>query len=593
LRTMLICLSLVVVMLGCSKNDTTSSGSDALELLAGFELQNDGAAICAPECPGKECGGDGCGGVCGKCPTATPFCQDGQCAIDCTTNCEGRLCGPDGCGGSCGGCADADSCISGQCQSISPCEAKRGNNSGCEFFAVDLDSAEEGWYDAQHAQFAVVASNIDVDSSADVTVTSPDGKTLSATLLPLTLHKFELPATWSLQGTSLGKNAFKISASRPIVAYQFNPLSNKVEVFSGDASLLLPSPALGAEYYVVTYKQYETTFRGYFTVVGVSPEPTEVTFTPTCNTLAGGGFPEVKQGQSYTVTIEQGDVLNIESNDSSGDLTGSHISANAPIAVFAGHEGTNTLDECCADHIEQQMLPVETWSAEYLVARSWQRWKEEDHVRIVAAYDGTEVTLMPNITEVPTLNAGDFYHFQTGVDIEISATKPIQVAQYLASAYEILGGSCPSPFTYDSWSAQCIGPDCSNASQCPTGPACETYNEQSLCAPIGDPAMILALAPDQFMDTYVFLTPAAYLQDYVNVIAPLNTGMIVLDDEQLDLAALVPVGMSGFGVVRLQVPDGVHRLWSDKPVGIIVYGYDNDVGYGYPGGMRLSTTGYR
>ena len=484
-------------------------------------------------------------------------------------------------------CGNGLTCYMGAC--LSPCagDIKQNTNAGCEFYAVDLDNAKEGEYDAQGAQFAVIASNTDKDASADVTVTKPDGQTIAATVPPMSLHKFELPKDWGLDGTSLGQNSFKISASRPIVVYQFNPLSNVIEVFSNDASVLLPSPSLGNEYYVMTFKQYETTFRGYFTVIGVSTVPTEVTFTPTCNTLAGGDIPAVTKGQSHTVTLNQGDVLNVESNESGGDLTGTHITANAPIAVFGGHEATNTLDECCADHLEQQMLPVNTWGTHYLVTKTWERWKEKDHVRIMASQDGTQVTLNPSIAQVPTLNAGQFYHFQSNVNIEVTATKPIQVAQYLASSYEILGGGCPAPFTFDSWYAQCIGPSCTNASQCPSGTTCEIYLGDGLCAPIGDPAMMLAVSEEQFMDSYVFLTPDAYLTDYLNVIAPLDAQKVVLDNNQINPSSFVPIGMSGYGVFRTAVADGIHQIWSDKKIGIVVYGYDDDVSYGYPGGMGL------
>jgi len=483
-------------------------------------------------------------------------------------------------------CGNGLTCYMGAC--LSPCagDIKQNTNAGCEFYAVDLDNAKEGEYDAQNAQFAVIASNTDNDASADVTVTKPDGQTIAATVAPMSLHKFELPEKWGLDGTSLGQNSFKISASRPIVVYQFNPLSNKVQVFSNDASVLLPSPSLGNDYYVMTFKQLDSTFRAYFTVVGTSTIPTEVTFTPTCTTLAGEGVPAITAGQSHTVTLNQGDVLNVESDDPEGDLTGTHITSNAPVAVFGGHEATNTLDECCADHLEQQMLPVNTWGTHYLVTKTWERWKEKDHVRILASQNGTQVTLNPSIVQVPELNAGKFFHFQTSVNIEVTGNKPIQVAQFLASSYEILGGGCPAPFSSNG--LQCVGPTCSTASQCPSGTTCEIEPMfGGYCAPIGDPAMMLAVSKEQFMDSYVFLTPDAYLTDYLNVIAPLDAQKVVLDNNQINPSSFVPIGMSSYGVFRTAVSDGIHQIWSDKKIGIVVYGYDNDVSYGYPGGMGL------
>ena len=478
-------------------------------------------------------------------------------------------------------------CYMGAC--LSPCagDIKQNTNAGCEFYAVDLDNAVEGTYDAQHAQFAIIVSNTSKDGEAQVSVTRPDGGTDVAQIPPTSLHKFELPATWSLDQTMKTMWAFKVTSSRPVIVYQFNPLSNKVQVFSNDASVLMPVPSLGNEYYVMTFKQFESTFRGYFTVIGTSSIPTEVTFTPTCNTLAGGDIPAVGAGQSQTVTLEQGEVLHVESDQLNGDLTGTHITANAPVAVFGGHEATNTANECCADHLEQQMMPVNTWGTKYLVSKTWERWLEKDHVRILASQDGTTVTLNPSVVMVPTLNAGQHFTFQTGVNLEVTANKPIQVAQYLASSYEILGGSCPAPFVDDWMSGQCVGPGCSNDSQCPSGTTCELYMGMGNCAPIGDPAMMLAVSAQQFMESYVFLTPDAYVQDYLNVLAPLNANTVVLDNNQVDPAAFIPIGASGYGVYRTSVQDGIHTIWSDKKIGIVVYGYDDDVSYGYPGGMGL------
>ncbi len=72
----------------------------------------DVCVICS--CQGKECGDDGCGGSCGKCP---PFhvCQvEGTCV--CVPSCQGSTCGDDGCGGECGQCAPGTKCLFGECK---------------------------------------------------------------------------------------------------------------------------------------------------------------------------------------------------------------------------------------------------------------------------------------------------------------------------------------------------------------------------------------------------------------------------------------------------------------------------------------------
>ena len=129
---------------------------------------------CAPQCGGKQCGSDGCGGSCGQCgpgasctptglckpsgdcqpgatqcinggvATCTPngtwspakacpdgqSCQGGVCKPGvCTPKCAGKQCGPDGCGGSCGQCKPGATCVQpGVCQ-----------QTGCQPGAVKCD----------------------------------------------------------------------------------------------------------------------------------------------------------------------------------------------------------------------------------------------------------------------------------------------------------------------------------------------------------------------------------------------------------------------------------------------------------------------
>jgi len=63
----------------------------------------------------RECGQDGCGGVCGVCPPGV-LCRKGKCdSAPCEPDCAGRVCGDDGCEGSCGLCPYPDKCDGGQC----------------------------------------------------------------------------------------------------------------------------------------------------------------------------------------------------------------------------------------------------------------------------------------------------------------------------------------------------------------------------------------------------------------------------------------------------------------------------------------------
>ncbi|MEC8025906.1 MAG: hypothetical protein VX223_18385 [Myxococcota bacterium] len=92
---------------------------------------------CSPTCEGKQCGPDGCGGICGQCQpgetcNTNGLCQQGNA---CTANCAGKQCGPDGCGGQCGICDPGTTCAQGVCidpNNCTPnCNGKTCGPDGC------------------------------------------------------------------------------------------------------------------------------------------------------------------------------------------------------------------------------------------------------------------------------------------------------------------------------------------------------------------------------------------------------------------------------------------------------------------------------
>ena len=91
---------------------------------------------------------------------------------------------------------------------------------------------------------------------------------------------------------------------------------------------------------------------------------------------------------------------------------------------------------------------------------------------------------------------------------------------------------------------------------------------------------------EQFRNEYTFLVPDAYLEDYLNIIAP-TEAVVELDGVALEGVVFESVG-GDFKVARIPIGDGVHRIEADAPVGVTVYGYDDDVSYGYPAGTNLS-----
>jgi hypothetical protein len=138
----------------------------------------------------------------------------------------------------------------------------------------------------------------------------------------------------------------------------------------------------------------------------------------------------------------------------------------------------------------------------------------------------------------------------------------------------------------------CLAPGCLSDADCTQGHTCVNIAGQSdgSCEPIGDPAFILAVPTEQFRSEYGFLAPNAYKEDYVNIIAP-TTAFVQLDGVDVTADKFTVIEGSQFMVARIPLNDGTHSLTASEPVGIVVYGYHDDVSYGYPGGANLFDLG--
>jgi len=98
---------------------------------------------CLPNCNGKSCGDDGCGGSCGTCG-GEATCDAGQCIANCTADCAGKECGDDGCGGTCGSCGAGESCSAGTCMGncTADCTGKQCGDDGCGGSCGSCDAGE-------------------------------------------------------------------------------------------------------------------------------------------------------------------------------------------------------------------------------------------------------------------------------------------------------------------------------------------------------------------------------------------------------------------------------------------------------------------
>ena len=624
------CVAGSCVVDDCTAGDKKCSGNTALvckangtgwnTLPCGDGVCLDGACtVCEPgkiRCEGlkvMQCSADGGSWTQTSECAAGKKCLEGQC-LDCypgATQCNGTVverCSDLGVFQPDKDCAaDGQGCLLGKCFDACTLDIK-SSNAGCDYWAVDLDNIPSVIASPNY-QYSVVVANF-TNAPADVTVYRKDGPTaqetqvIQRTVAASGLETLDLP-TNIMGNAGIYYATYRVQSTAPIVAAQFNPLEN-IDVYSNDASLLLPSNTFGTQYIALVREEIQgqdangnsAAWRGYVTVVA-KEDDTTVQVTPTVACQAGAGVAAMQAGQTYSFTLARYQVLNIKSDQDGGDISGTLVTSDKPVGAYAGHDAAVTSNQCCADHLEQQLFPVSTWGKTYVAGKSMKRGIEKDYWKVVASEDGTVVSFAPAVNSSVQLNRGEVFEFPTDKDFVIAATKPIMVSQTLASSMEIGGpqicgsdADCAPGFTCDTLFGQgCTAPTCSfdGDTSCPSGTTCKCQDLGCGCEPIGDPALIYVPPVEQFRDEYIFLTPNKYRDDYVNITAP-NDASVKLDGLTIPPGNFTPIASTQWKVGRVKVNDGVHTLTASAPVGLAAYGYDDDVSYGYTAGLNLKST---
>ena len=464
---------------------------------------------------------------------------------------------------------------------------------GCEYVAVDMTNVDELEWHGNEGCFVVIVSNVQPAGNATVTVEDADGNLLDfpgygteRTVAPGELAVLaitgsqgqcsETPARPNQSGLQSGiipGSVFVVKSTLPVVAYQINPYE-AANLHTTDASLLIPRAALGDQYYAMTYQGLTGAYPATMSIVALEDDTT-VEISPTSAMTAGGPVPA---SGSFQVTLNALEHLQVMSQSGPGnnDLTGTLVTASAPVAFFSGDACSNVpQDQRYCDHLEEQVPPIQSWGWTYVAAFPPRRRTEKTWWRIIAAVDNTQVTFEPAVQQSTVLSAGQMLEFETDRSFLVTATDaspdpgdppPILVMNFLNGSEQTAAES--------------------------------GIDMDQLGNLRGDPAMTLSVPVEQFLDSYVFLSDPSYAYNYV-VVVRTEAGQVI------HLDCLDPIPDSKFEPVadtyqRAQIvlsaenggadgscSSGAHKIWSDKPFGIWVYGYYADTSYGYPGGMNL------
>ena len=494
-------------------------------------------------------------------------------------------------------------CVNGECKSACEIAAGSPSNIGCEFWPVHLPNAWGADGNADYAPWGVVLANAG-DADANVTIEVNDApygqpaqpRTISTfRLRPSELRRELLPVrpidggqneahNPEPTGTALSSNAFRITSTNPLVAYQFNAAEQQ---FSNDASLLLPSGVLGKVHRVISYSAANPVQvalpgvpaiqgipdHGYVSIVGIK-EATHVTVVLGAAIQAGSGIAKSPKGATIQAVLGPFEVLNLSTNVDSlneliggalPDMTGTTIESDYPVAVYTGTQRTALAppesagfgkfeDTCCTDHLEDPVLPMTSLGKTFAIAhspfRNGNAAREPDLVRFLGAAATTVVTTnLPAPNDTFTLAPGQLKDIWSARDFTISATEPLYVSQLLVS--------------------------------------------QTTCGrTIGDPSLTSAIPNDQYRSDYLFLMPPSWSENYVVLTVPAGTeGDIRVDGLGLpatcDSATVGTIGTTSYLAFRCPFNQGPHKATGSAPFGLMAYGYGNAGSYALAAGANV------
>lgn len=406
-----------------------------------------------------------------------------------------------------------------------------------------------------------------------------------------------------------------IQSDQPIAVYG---LSNRKA--STDTYVAYPTNVLGTVYRALCYDPLAGTEDAFTSQIDVvaTEDNTRITILPTANTKGGK-----LAGQQFTATLLKGDIYQIQGTmhgGGTGDLTGTLVTSDKPIAFFTGHicaQIPKNVNFC--DQLLEEEAPVNTWGKQFFVSKLL--GKDWYLVRIVANEDDTKIFINEKFTK--SLAAGEYYEAQHLRDnVMIKSDKPILVGEFATSS--------------DADSVK-----------------------------IGDPFLMLIAPTEQFLQSYRFVTPIKgdmithvppiglagdstirslmipgknvpskrvviprkkkilsdstgqqIVQDntpeivfvpdnsapsinvtgwhhYINVIIPIGAmNSLRLDSNGISSDKFTPIGITRYAIGQIEIPYGSHTITCDRPFGLYSYGFgiggDNYDSYGNSAGQRIA-----
>ncbi len=351
---------------------------------------------------------------------------------------------------------------------------------------------------------------------------------------------------------SIQEKGIHLVADDPVNLYALNWDRN-----SADVAVIYPLESLGNEYFTMCYEPnvHNNVNHGRnseFLVVA-SEDSTVVEITP--SVITDKGKPAKIP---FTVKLNKGEVYQVQSLNRSnltgqGDLTGSYIKSNKPVAVFSGNYSTTVPVESGMggyDHLFEQMSPLQAWGREYYAVPLYTRLA--DRYRLMASEDNTAIRIGNNPQVF--LDRGEYFEFTlpNSSPSRIIASNPVIVAQFSQS----------------------------------------NNTDRNYTGGNGDPFMIMLSPVSQAKNNVTFVAyNSNQIRDYyVNIVALSSEIYNIELDGALVGHTFKPFTGTGYSYAQLRISSGTHTLKNlnpDRGFLAYVYGYGGNESYGYGVGFNL------
>ena len=372
----------------------------------------------------------------------------------------------------------------------------------------------------------------------------------------------------------------------PIIVYQTNSLEGRVGnskgcpivageegcySYSNDGSMLIPSHALASSYMVTGYHAWhqdkftqdpsgQLSVGDFVAVTAIADSKLTLLLRPLQNVLPGPDVPSFVPGAATTFTMTQGEVLQLftPANSDMDSLSGAEIFADQPFQLLSGVSCASIPEDGSpCGHVEDTVLPTDVLGKDYVVPALFPATSSVvpvPHVIRIQAIirrHGAEIRAHVVYGRHPESGRSSRAPQRDRQTYASPRTLPFAVTQFLSGR-----GDLSQPLLDGRGT--------------------------------GGPNQVSVTPSGQFRTDYQFIAPLDFDSSFVAIVAPTGAS-VALDGETLLPERFTAVGASGMSVARQPVlrANRVHTVKAEKPIGILVYGFDPFSSFMYSGGLDL------